>query len=348
MTASTKTVVRFNTWIHPEMVTRFEAEPDISFVTLEQQDTELAWAAFAEAHGYQIAASRDELAPHWHACAPLLERAPNLLCVSSGGAGYDTVDVEACTAAGVLVVNQAGGNAQSVAEHTIGLILDVSKRISETDRRMRSSRGYPREDLMGHEISGRTIGLIGLGHAGRRVAALARAFNLTVLATDPYLDHEEVTVRGAEKVDLDELLARADIVSVHCPRDNTTFGMMNAQAFAQMKPGAIFITTARGGIHDETALDEALRSGHLAGAGLDVWAVEPPDLDHPLLTFDNVVATFHTAGVTFEARGRMARYASDQLIGVLSGERPPRLINPQVWPRYAERFQSIMGFAPAA
>jgi D-3-phosphoglycerate dehydrogenase len=145
----------------------------------------------------------------------------------------------------------------------------------------------------------------------------------------------------------DQLLARADFVSLHCPRDASTMRMIDAAAFARMKPGAIFISTARGGIHDEAALAAALASGHLAGAGLDVWHPEPPSLDNPLLAMDNVVATFHTAGVTHEARRNVASMGATQIIGAFKGERPPRLINPQVWPEYAGRFARIFGIPPA-
>ncbi|HUS96030.1 MAG TPA: hydroxyacid dehydrogenase, partial [Hyphomicrobiaceae bacterium] len=340
--------VRFNHWVHPDFVARIEHEPGVELITMDQHDDVAATAALSRAHVYQIASSRDELDLKWHAHADLLERAPHLLCISTGGAGFDTVDVAACTAAGVLVVNQAGGNARSVAEHTLGMMLDVSKRITETDRVMRTERGMPREDLMGHEISGRTIGIVGIGHVGRRVAALAKAFGMTVLATDPYVNPQKIAEYGATPVVLDELLEKSDFVSLHCPRDTTTIGMMNAEAFARMKQGSIFITTCRGGIHDETALHEAIQSGHLAGAGLDVWDIEPPPLDHPLLRCRNVVATFHTAGVTHEARGQMARFASDQAIEVLAGGYPPRAINPDVWPAYATRFERILGFKPAA
>jgi D-3-phosphoglycerate dehydrogenase len=144
-------------------------------------------------------------------------------------------------------------------------------------------------------------------------------------------------------VSLDELLAQADVVSLHCPRDASTLKMINADAFARMKKGAIFISTARGGIHDEAALVQALRSGHLAGAGLDVWDQEPPPLDHPLLAMDNVFGTFHTAGVTHEARRNVAQIAAEQIAGLLAGERPPRLVNPEVWPAYEKRRAQILG-----
>ena len=222
-------------------------------------------------------------------------------------------------------------------------MLDLAKRITENDRRLRRDRGYSREDLMGREIGGKTLGLVGIGHIGSRVAKLARAFGMTVLASDPYLTEEEIARRGATSVTTDELLGRSDFVSLHCPRDATTLRMMDAAAFARMKPGAVFVTTARGGIHDEAALLDALRSGHLGGAGLDVWDEEPPPLDHPLLGLENVVATYHTAGVTQEARRNMALFSAEQVVGILKGGRPPRLINPEVWPAYARRFEALMG-----
>jgi D-3-phosphoglycerate dehydrogenase len=166
---------------------------------------------------------------------------------------------------------------------------------------------------------------------------------MEVLAVDPYLTEEEIARRGAKATAFDELLERSDFVSLHCPRDQDTMKMMNEKAFARMKKGAVFITTARGGIHDEGALLEALTSGHLSGAGLDVWEKEPPPLDHPLLQQPSVVATYHTAGVTHEARRSMATFAAEQIVQILKGGRPPRLINPDVWPAYAKRFEALMG-----
>jgi D-3-phosphoglycerate dehydrogenase / 2-oxoglutarate reductase len=292
---------------------------------------------------YHVSAAKDEVPPHAFVSADLIAACPQLLCVSSYGAGYDTVDAAACTAAGIAVVNQSGGNAASVAEHAMGLILCLTHRLAESDRLLRASRGFSREDLMGREIAGTTLGVIGIGHIGRRVAALARAFGMQVLAYDPLLESAEIERRGARPVSFEELLAAADIVSVHCPRNQATTRMFDARAYARMKPGATFISTARGGIHDEAALYEALRGGHLAGAGLDVWDQEPPPLDHPLLTLPNVVATFHTAGVTAEARRNNATIAAQQIVDLLAGGKPPRLVNPEVWARYAERFGAIMG-----
>ena len=344
MATPRKIVVRFDNWYDPALNERLGREPDIDLRTcMREGDDERAWAELGQAHAYHISAARDEVPRRWFATRELVARCPRLLCVSSSGAGYDTIDVPACTEAGVLVVNQAGANAQSVAEVTIGLMLDLSRRITESDRRLRRERGFSREDLTGHEISGKVLGLVGIGHVGTRVAGLARAFGMTVLAVDPYLTEEEIGRRGAQAASLDELLERSDFVSLHCPRDADTLGMIDARAFARMKRGAHFVTTARGGIHDEAALADALRSGRLGGAGLDVWDVEPPPLDHPLLRLENVVAMFHTAGVTREARRNTASYSAEQLVGLLKGGRPPRIVNPEVWPVYAKRFEAILG-----
>ncbi len=337
-------VFRLGLWIDPvfEARLRREAGVDLSGCAVEAPQS-VFLAGVSAAHVYHVGSAKDENPRHAFVTAPLLEKCPSLLCVSTYGAGYDTVDVPACTGAGVIVVNQAGGNAQSVAEHTLGLLLSVSRRIGESDRILRRERGFSREDLMGHELAGKVIGLVGVGHVGTRVARLARAFEMDVIAVDPYLTEEEIARRGARGVSLETLLATADIVSLHCPRDNVTMNLMDAKAFARMKPGAIFVSTARGGIHDESALLAALQSRHLAGAGLDVWDEEPPPLDHPLLALDTVVGTVHTAGVTHEARRNVAAMGAEQIASVLKGGRPPRLVNPEAWPAYGARFERLTG-----
>ena len=324
------------------------ARPDVRLDRLENDSPdEISAPILAAAHAYQIGAARDELAKHFHADHDLLRRAPNLLIVSSNGAGFDPVDVEACTAAGVLVVNQSGGNANSVAEHALGMLLTLSKRILEADRVLRREANVNRNALMGTEAQGKTIGIVGLGNVGRRIAELCNGLlHMKVLAYDPYLSATEMAARGGEKVELDELLRRSDYVSISCPLNKDNRGMIGAREFALMPPHAYFITTARGFIHDETALADAVRNKRIAGAGLDVWAKEPPPPDHPLLQFDNVLASPHTAGVTKEARINMGRIAAEQLLDTLDGKRPPRLINPEVWPRYVARFERTFGFAP--
>jgi D-3-phosphoglycerate dehydrogenase len=322
--------------------------PDVRLDQLENDSPEnISAPILAAAHAYQVGAARDELAKHFHVDADLLARAPNLLIVSSNGAGFDPVDVDACTAAGVVVVNQSGGNAHSVAEHALAMLLTLSKRIIEADRALRREANVSRNALMGNEVQGKTIGIVGLGNVGRRIAALCNSlFAMKVLAYDPYLTAEEMAARGGEKVELDELLRRSDYVSISCPLSKDNRGMIGARQFALMQPHAYFITTARGFIHDEAALFEALRDKRIAGAGLDVWAKEPPPPDHPLLQFDNVLASPHTAGVTKEARENMGRIAAEQMLDSLDGKRPPRIINPEVWPAYARRFERTFGFAP--
>jgi D-3-phosphoglycerate dehydrogenase len=324
------------------------ARPDVRLDRLENESPEeISAPILSAAHAYQIGAARDELARHFHVDQDLLRRAPNLLIVSSNGAGYDPVDVEACTEAGVLVVNQSGGNAHSVAEHALGMLLTLSKRILEADRALRREANVNRNALIGTEAHGKTIGIVGLGNVGRRIAALCKGLlGMKVLAYDPYLTSSEMAARGGEKVELDELLSRSDYVSVSCPLTRESRGMIGQREFALMQPHAYFITTARGFIHDEAALLEALRHKLIAGAGLDVWAKEPPPPDHPLLEFDNVLASPHTAGVTREARANMGRIAAEQVLDALDGMRPPRIINPDVWPRYVRRFERAFGFTP--
>ena len=247
----------------------------------------------------------------------------------------------------MLVVNQAGGNKEAVAEHALGMMLTLSKRITETDREMRRTENIARERFMGKNIQHKTLGLVGLGHIGARVAELCSAlFSMEVLSFDPYLSDEECQTRGATKVEFEEMLERADYVSIHCPRTAESFNMMNAEAFARMKSGAYFITTARGGIHDEAALADALRSGHIAGAGLDVWAEEPPSPNHPLMAFDNVLVSPHTAGVSHESRENVGRIAAEQIATVCAGKRPPRLLNPDAFDLFAERWEARFGQRP--
>ena len=333
-------VVRFDLHVNPAFDERLKREPSIELhvAPVPKSDQDVSDALEA-ADVYHVSSARNEMARYAFVTAGLLERHPSILWVSTYGAGYDSVDVEACTRAGVAVMNQAGANKYSVAEHALALMLDVAHRIGESDRRLRSERGFTREDLMGHEIRGLTLGIVGIGEVGTEVARMAQVFGLTVLATDPYVDAAEIRRRGAAPVSFDQLLERADIVSLHCPRDPSTVGMMGAAQYARMRKGAYFISTARGGIHDERALAEALTSGHLKGAGLDVWQPEPPPLDHPLLALPNVVATYHTAGVTHEARRNIAVMGSEQIAQAVRGEKPPRLVNPAVWPAFRARYE---------
>jgi D-3-phosphoglycerate dehydrogenase len=325
-----------------------KARPDVRLDRLENDSpAEIFDPILSAAHAYQIGAARDELARHFHVDTDLLKRTPNLLIVSSNGAGFDPVDVDACTEAGVMVVNQSGGNANSVAEHALGMMLTLSKRILESDRVLRRERNVNRNALIGNEVKDKTVGIIGIGNVGRRIAELCKGLlHMKVLAYDPYLSAEEIAVRGGEKVELDDLLRASDFVSISCPLNKGSRRMIGAREFALMQPHAFFVTTARGFIHDEDALYDALKAKRIAGAGLDVWDKEPPPPEHPLLQFDNVLASPHTAGVTREARINMGRIAAEQMLDTLDGKRPPRIVNPEVWPAYARRFERTFGFAP--
>ena len=334
--------------MHSSYAEIIATRPEIRLDKLENDTADKdALPVLSAAHAYQVSSARDEVPRKYHATAELLDRTPKLLIVSTGGAGYDTVNVKDCTERGVLVVNQSGGNAASVAQHVLAMVIALSKQIVQTNHALRAGTMLNRNAFMGSEVQGRTIGIVGLGNVGRRVAELCRTlFGMEVLACDPLLDDKEVAARGATKVDLDELLTRSDFVSINCPLDDTSRGMIGAKQFAMMQPHAYFITTARGSIHDEAALEAALRDKLIAGAGLDVWDKEPPPADHPLLKFDNVLASPHTAGVTKEARENMGRIAAEQIIAALDGKRPPRIVNPQVWPAYAKRFEQIFGIKP--
>jgi D-3-phosphoglycerate dehydrogenase len=347
-TTPRKTVFWFDDGKRPNVADELEKESDITLHRLAYDGPKAdLWGAMSASHVYCITSTRQEQPGEFRANAALLARCPDLLVVSTSGAGYDTVDVAACTAAGVLVVNQSGGNADAVAEHAVAMMLALTKNIPQADRSLRSERRAPRERFKGWNAHGRTVGVIGIGNTGRRVARICGlGLQMKVLACDPYVSAEEVEARGAAKVDLPTLLARSRFVSVHCPYNDETRNMIGARELAAMQPGSFLVTTARGGIVDEAALAAALKSGHLAGAGVDVWNEEPPPLSHPLLALDNVLATGHTAGITQDSRENMRTWNAQQVAAILRGERPPRLINPEAWDRFAQRFEKIFGFSP--
>ncbi len=306
-----------------------------------------ALGVLKDAHAYQQIPARDEVMAGLRAGPSLLKHCPNLLIVSSNGSGVDTIDVDACTAAGVLVVNQAGGNAEAVAEHAIAMILSLLKRIGESDRKLRRGWSGARTELIGRNLEGRTVGIIGLGYIGSRMAGILKdVFDCRVLAFDPYVEPEDIIRRQAEPVDFEALLSAAEILTVHCPLTNETKGMLGEAELARLPDGALLVSTARGGIIDEPALTRALMSGKIAGAGLDVWDKEPPPSDHPLLALDTVIASPHTAGVTIDSRANMARYAATQLIDLFDGKPPARAVNPEVSEPYRARFAQILGRTP--
>ena len=247
------------------------------------------------------------------------------------------------------VTNTPGVLTETTADFAWTLLMAAARRIVEADRYTRAGKfkAWGARMYLGYDVFGKTIGIVGLGNVGKRIAELCRVlFHMQVLAYDPHLNADVIRARGAEKVELDELLRRSDFVSINCPLNGETRRMIGAREYALMKPTAYFITTARGSIHDEESLEQALRDKKIAGAVLDVWEKEPPPAKHPLMKYDNVIVTPHMAGVTLEARARMGQIAAEQILDALDGKPVLRIINPQVWTDYAKRFQKTFGFVP--
>jgi D-3-phosphoglycerate dehydrogenase len=344
-------VAYFDQWVHPIAGDRLGVSERVSPVRVEIASGDAAIAAaLAGCHGMQALirtdATNSGTGERWLANARVIGDCPDLLAVCSAGAGYDVIDIDACTKRGIIVCNQSGAGREAVAEHALGFMLALSKKIGLADRRIRRAPGWDRAAFTGNDLYGKTLGVIGLGQIGSRLVELCAPFHMTVLACDPYLDAADCARRGAQKVELAELLAKSDFVSLNSPLTRDSAGMFGAAEFAAMQPGAFFITTARGGVHDEDALVAALASGRLGGAGVDVFAQEPPPPDHPLFAFDSVLATPHTAGITAETTRDIAIATADQWETIFAGEVPPRLLNPAAWPTYSTRFERAFGFAP--
>ena len=262
--------------------------------------------------------------------APLMDRAPGLKVISRTGIDYEKVDVSAATERGIAVCIAPDAPTISTAEHAVTLMMMVAKNVkrSETELRGGGADFYSRHN--GIELQGLTIGLVGYGRIARHVAGIAVALGMKVVAYDPYLD--PAAFAETRPVDsIDELVAAADVVSIHVPLTDDNRGLFDSALLAKMRPGSILINTARGGLVDLAALEEALDRGHLFGAGLDVTDPEPLPADHRLLARADVVVTPHVAAGTAGAKRRIFRSAFEQVMQVLNGERPPHLVNPEVW-----------------
>lgn len=347
MSVAQKQISYIGGYIDPGFDRTIEGCADLTLIRIDKSRSfDALRGTLAASHAIQIDSARLDIPEHLRVGRDFLAQCPNVLVVSASGAGFDAIDVEACTQAGVIAVNQTGGNREAVGEHALGMMLALTKRIGEVDKALRSGAVVDRIAYMGDDLHGKTVGIVGFGNTGTRVAELCSGlFAMRVLAYDPYVGENAIAARGAHKVELDDLLHRSDFVSLHCPLTAETTRMIGAGEFARMKRGAFFVTAARGGIHDEMALYDALTSGHLAGAGVDVWEQEPPPADHPLLTLPTVIASPHTAGVTHTARRKLALMAAEQLIDVLRGGTPQRMLNAEALPRFRERFRQVLGHA---
>ena len=259
----------------------------------------------------------------------VLDMAPRVKAIAKMGAGLDTVDIAAATRHNAVVFHTPGANNQAVADHTFGLILNVARKIIYCDRSLRENR-WEHTKIMGLEIWQKTLGLIGLGAIGRCVALRAKGFQMKIVAYDPLWPTAFADEQGIEQVNLEELLKVSDIVSIHVPLIPETTWMIDEKALSRMKPSAILINAARGGIVNETDLYQALKNKVIAGAGLDVFENEPPT-NSALLDLDNVVLTPHTAAFTFEGMNNMSVGVVEQLIAYFNGAKPVHIVNPEAW-----------------
>jgi D-3-phosphoglycerate dehydrogenase len=321
--------------IHADGMALLRARPDVE--PIEGWRLDPAALAAAEARA-------DALLVRFHRCdAAFFARAPRVKAIARYGVGVDTIDLHAARDRGVTVAITADANTQSVLEHTMWMLLSLAKPFDRWRRGMAAlvdtprevwatltpSRYASRDEGLGGELGGKTLLVVGLGRIGRRVAAAASALGMSILVIDPYIDRAAGLAAGYRFADtLAQALPQADLLTVHCPRNAETFGMIGARELALLPAGAALVNCARGGIVDEAALAEALSSGRLSGAGIDVFDAEPPPPDHPLLALPNVFLTPHAAAATREAAIRMSTGAARNLLDFFDGRLDPSMVYP--------------------
>jgi D-3-phosphoglycerate dehydrogenase len=248
----------------------------------------------------------------------LVAAGPKLRVVGRAGVGLDNVDVAACTARGILVINAPTANVMSATEHTMAMLLSLCRNIPEAHASVKRGE-WTRAKFMGVELNGKTLGIIGLGRIGKLLTARARAFGMQVVAYDPYIAANVFENAGAQRMTLDELLAKSDVITVHTPLTDETHGMLGAAQIARMKDGVIALNIARGGIWVEQALADALNSGKISGAAIDVYEPEPPAKDSPLLSAKNIIFSPHIGANTMEAQDRVAVQTAENVVEALRG-----------------------------
>lgn len=269
--------------------------------------------------------------------AEVIEAARRLRIIGRAGVGVDNIDVAAATQRGIIVVNSPEGNTIAAAEHTIALMMAMARNIPQADRSLRAGE-WKRSKFVGTEVYRKTLGIIGLGKIGREVARRAKGLGMNVVAYDPFTPTEVAERIGVKLTDLNSLLAQSDFVTIHTPLNEQTRHLINAERIALMKDGARLINCARGGIVDEGALAEALRSGKLAGAAVDVFSKEPPPPDNPLIALENCVVTPHLGASTEEAQVNVAVDVAEQIVSVLRGGPARSAVNlPPIDPEMLQR-----------
>ncbi len=267
----------------------------------------------------------------------VIDRLRRCRVISRYGTGVDNVDVEHATRVGVVVSNVPDFCTGEMADHTLALLLALSRNLLEMDRRTRHGKWQARVEVPAHRIAGRTLGLIGLGRIARAVAQRALAFDLQVVAYDPYVQPE--AAGGTPMLSLNKLLETSDFVSLHLPLTPETRGIIGQRELNMMRPDSYLLNTARGGLVDEKALVRALREHRIAGAGIDVYEslamfdLDPVQIDHDLFHLENVIVTPHSGGCSIEALNQLKIEGARQAIAVLQGDRPAHFVNPQVTPR---------------
>lgn len=321
MTARPWKVVFTDESIHPEVAARLAATCTVQ--VLQAYPTEAAL----------IAACRDAdaiLARLGVVTAPVIEAAPRLRIIARHGAGSDAVDLQAATQHGVVVTTTGPANAGAVAEYTFALLLALLRHVPLADASMRAG-AWSRAPLVGEALEGKTLGIVGFGAVGARVARIAAGFGMRVIAA---AGRGVATPKPVPVLPLPQMLSMSDIVSLHARLLPATQGMIDTDMIAAIKPGAVLVNTARGELVDEAALIAALQSGHLAGAALDSYAVEPLAADSPLRRLRNVVVSPHVAGQTRDAVIKVGLAAAQAILNELSGQRPDFVVNPEA---YAQR-----------
>ncbi|TFB08330.1 hydroxyacid dehydrogenase [Candidatus Atribacteria bacterium MT.SAG.1] len=255
----------------------------------------------------------------------IIDAAPNLKVISRTGAGVDNVDVTAATKKGILVCHAPSVNSISVAEHALALMMAMAKQLKTIDKAVHNGNWKIRYASKAEDLDGKTLGLVGIGNIGYLVAQKCRlAFNMKVIAYDPYVKEvEDVELCS----NLDQLFSQSDFISIHVPYTKETHYLVNARLLSLMKPGSYLINTSRGAVIDEKALIEVLKKGSIAGAGLDVFEKEPPSLDNPLLRFENVITTSHSAGLNRDCERKLAIEAAQAVVDFLEGRQPKHIYN---------------------